>query len=301
MRTIVATQNFKSRDPGVEFKRVSIETPNGGDIQKNKDYLRLCLRESVMSSQESPVSFIMMYSQSLNDDDDIERNAIIRSAAAWQDKVEKKVFCIDRGLSNNMILTYLDALRRGMQVELRTLCEDPAIIELVKSCNTSALSAPDLDKLSKKLNQRKTSFLCNEQEPGDATNFRQSKHVQIGILKGISGQTLSDQHYYERMILRDSIMKHSEAPISFELLYGQVLLNQEINKVGFKQLTWMSEADKVVLYTTTMSNGRHDDISKSPNLRVLDINRFSYELKTIKALNEPTPIEKYSFRQPNMA
>ena len=80
--------------------RVILESPYAGDIERNIDYARKCLRHSLLLG-ESPIASHLLYTQIgvLNDDLPNERQIGIDAGLQWKEVAEKHVFYIDYGMS----------------------------------------------------------------------------------------------------------------------------------------------------------------------------------------------------------
>lgn len=293
MKTFIDNNFLKSAISGTyEAKRVSIETPTGGDFAKNQTYCKICLSEALLVEDESPINFALIYSQCLNDDDDIERNAIIKTTSIWQSVIEKKIFYIDRGLSNNMILGYMDAIRKRIDVEFRTLSMEHEFLSIVSQLNNRVQLAPDLELISKKINKFKLSPYCEDQEPGDANGFRRNMRYTIEKIRKLSDKADSTDINYERVCVRNSILKNEEASISLKLLYEQVVSQDDIINLHQKEWAWASMAENYVTYTNRQDIKSSNTQESDHELRLLEINPFSHDYKTIRALNEKSKKSK---------
>jgi hypothetical protein len=287
MKTFIDNNYLKSAVGGTyTAKRVSIETPTGGDFAKNQAYCKICMSEAMLIEDESPINFSLIYSQCLNDDDDIERNAIIKTTSAWQSVIDKKIFYIDRGLSNGMVLGYLDALRKGISVEFRTLSIENAFLDIVRNLNNKIQLAPELELLSKKINKLKLSSYCKDQEQGDANGFRQNMRYTIDKIKELDSLMGGHDLNYERACVRNSILHNDEAAISLKLLYNQVISQNDAINTHQKEGAWSSIAESHVTYTNRQDNKDSNKLAKGHELRVLEVNPFSHDYKIIRSLNE---------------
>jgi hypothetical protein len=83
------------------MKRILIESPFKGDIERNVNYARLCLEDSLKRG-EAPILSHLLYTQVLNDNIEEERNQGVDAGLAWLEVAERHVFYIDFGLSKGM-------------------------------------------------------------------------------------------------------------------------------------------------------------------------------------------------------
>ena len=83
------------------MKRVIVESPFKGDVERNKRYLERCLRDCIMRG-ESPYASHKMLTDCLDDDDPEERRLGIEAGFAWKRNAERTVFYVDLGWSGGM-------------------------------------------------------------------------------------------------------------------------------------------------------------------------------------------------------
>jgi hypothetical protein len=102
--------------------KVIIESPYGGDVQRNLDYARKCVRDSLMRG-ESPIASHLLYTQPgiLNDDIPEQRKHGIDAGLAWLNVADKHVFYVDYGYSVGMGYAYQHALKLGKEIEIRRI------------------------------------------------------------------------------------------------------------------------------------------------------------------------------------
>jgi hypothetical protein len=104
------------------MKRVILESPFAGDIERNIDYARMCVRHS-LSLGEAPIASHLLYTQEgiLNDDISNERQWGIDAGLAWKKVAEKHVFYVDYGMSNGMKYAKKYASENNIEIEFRTI------------------------------------------------------------------------------------------------------------------------------------------------------------------------------------
>ena len=83
--------------------RVVLESPYAGDIERNVEYARMCVRDS-LSRGEAPIASHLLYTQAgiLKDEVPEERQWGIDAGLAWKTVAEKHVFYIDYGYNRGM-------------------------------------------------------------------------------------------------------------------------------------------------------------------------------------------------------
>ncbi len=85
------------------MKRVILESPYAGDVEKNLAYAREALKHS-LSCGESPLASHLLYTQVLDDASPNERLLGIEAGYDWLHVAQGAVFYMDLGLSPGMIL-----------------------------------------------------------------------------------------------------------------------------------------------------------------------------------------------------
>lgn len=79
------------------------ESPLGAqiDLQENKLYLNRCIRDCVLRA-ETPYASHKMLTDSLDDNDAVERELGIRAGLDWRRVASERIFYVDRGWSSGM-------------------------------------------------------------------------------------------------------------------------------------------------------------------------------------------------------
>ena len=85
------------------MKRVIVETPYAGDVERNTHYARLCLCDCLLRG-EAPFAGHLLYTQESVLDDDIpdERRLSMLAGFAWGMVADLTVVYTDYGISNGM-------------------------------------------------------------------------------------------------------------------------------------------------------------------------------------------------------
>ena len=104
------------------MKRVIIESPYAGDIERNIKYARECVKDSLLRGG-APIASHLLYTQEgiLNDEIPVERELGINAGLAWLTCAKKHVFYVDYGYSKGMIAAKQLSEETGMQIEERRL------------------------------------------------------------------------------------------------------------------------------------------------------------------------------------
>jgi len=106
------------------MKLVIIESPYAGDVQRNVEYARRCVRDS-LSRGEAPIASHLLYTQPgiLRDEVPEERQWGIDAGLAWRQVAEATVVYEDHGITKGMQYGINAALACGLPVEYRKIGE----------------------------------------------------------------------------------------------------------------------------------------------------------------------------------
>lgn len=83
------------------MKKVIIESPFAGDVKRNIEYAKLCLKDS-LNRGEAPFASHLLYTQVLNDEISEERELGIKAGFEWGNVADLRAFYIDYGISPGM-------------------------------------------------------------------------------------------------------------------------------------------------------------------------------------------------------
>jgi hypothetical protein len=102
--------------------RVIIESPYAGDTERNIEYARMCIKDS-LSRGESPIASHLLYTQDGILDDDIpeERQLGIDAGLAWKEVADKHVFYIDYGMSAGMVYAKHHSIKINIPIKIRKI------------------------------------------------------------------------------------------------------------------------------------------------------------------------------------
>lgn len=104
------------------MRKVIIESPYAGDIEKNVAYARACVRDS-LARGEAPIASHLLYTQPgvLRDEVPEERQWGIDAGLAWGTVAEATAVYADLGVSRGMEYGIANARKAGRPVEMRLL------------------------------------------------------------------------------------------------------------------------------------------------------------------------------------
>jgi hypothetical protein len=105
-------------------KRVIVESPYAGDIEKNMRYVRACMRDCLLRG-EAPFASHALYTQEgvLRDEIPEERTHGITAGFAWREAADLTVVYMDLGVSKGMEYGIAHATELGHPIERRYLGE----------------------------------------------------------------------------------------------------------------------------------------------------------------------------------
>lgn len=105
-----------------KMKRVIIESPYTGDINKNIRYVRACMRECLLNG-ETPYASHALYTQEnvLRDEVSEERMYGIAAGFAWREVADYTVVYNDLGISKGMAYGIAHAKELGHPIVYRSI------------------------------------------------------------------------------------------------------------------------------------------------------------------------------------
>lgn len=104
------------------MEKVIIESPYAGDIERNIEYARRAVRDSLLRG-EAPIASHLLYTQAgvLKDEVPEERQWGIEAGLAWLCVADKHVFYVDYGWSKGMQQAKQYAMDYGVPIEERKI------------------------------------------------------------------------------------------------------------------------------------------------------------------------------------
>lgn len=114
-----------ARRPIIAYKKVVIESPYRGDVERNMAYLKVCMLDSIARG-EAPIASHKLYTDVLNDDDEAERQLGINLGFAWLQAADLVAFYTDFGISSGMAASLEDlrTFRFRVPYEMRKVSPD---------------------------------------------------------------------------------------------------------------------------------------------------------------------------------
>lgn len=108
------------------MKRVEIESPYAGDIDRNVTYARRCMKDCLKRG-EAPLASHLLYTQPGILDDDVpeERDLGMLAGKVWSEFAEVIVFYLDYGWSDGMRWGKEMADARGIPTVERHIGKNP--------------------------------------------------------------------------------------------------------------------------------------------------------------------------------
>jgi hypothetical protein len=107
------------------MKRVILESPYAGNVEKNVEYARACVKDS-LSRGEAPIASHLLYTQEGILDDTVpnQRQLGMDAGLAWLRVADMQVFYIDLGMSGGMLAAERFAKFHSIPIEFRKLDEN---------------------------------------------------------------------------------------------------------------------------------------------------------------------------------
>lgn len=109
-------------EPSNMPRRVVVESPYAGDVERNERYARACMADC-LNRREAPFASHLLYTQPglLDDSDPRQRELGIRAGFAWRCLSTLTVVYTDLGVTDGMKRGIADAEMIGARIEYRTL------------------------------------------------------------------------------------------------------------------------------------------------------------------------------------
>jgi hypothetical protein len=107
------------------MKRVIIESPYAGDVERNVRYARAAVNDCLHRG-EAPIASHLLFTQEgiLDDNDPDERALGIAAGLEWAEVAEMAVFYVDHGWSPGMLAARDHYVETGIPIEVRTIARD---------------------------------------------------------------------------------------------------------------------------------------------------------------------------------
>lgn len=102
------------------MRRVVLESPYAGNVERNLRYARACLLDSLRRG-EAPIASHLLYTQVLDDTVPEERALGIGAGLSWHHVADLVVFCVDIGMSRGMRDAWQFAMESGIPIEERRI------------------------------------------------------------------------------------------------------------------------------------------------------------------------------------
>ena len=108
------------------MKRVIVESPFAGEVDRNKMYTRMCLHDCLVNYVEAPLASHLLYTQEFILDDLIpsERQLGIKAGLEWGSMAGASIVYVDLGISVGMAFGIKDAYSVDRWVGTRILPDD---------------------------------------------------------------------------------------------------------------------------------------------------------------------------------
>lgn len=108
------------------MKKVEIESPFAGEVERNIIYARRCMWDSLKRS-EAPLASHLLYTQPgiLNDNLVEERKLGMEAGKIWSKEAELVAIYVDYGWSNGMKWGKEQAEKNNIPIEIRTIGKNP--------------------------------------------------------------------------------------------------------------------------------------------------------------------------------
>lgn len=114
------------------MKRVILESPFAGNVERNVAYAKLCMKE-MLEFDEAPIASHLLWTLPglLDDNNPEQRRLGIAAGHAWLAGAEGVVFYVDFGISKGMEIGIERARAAGVAVFIRQLKNQTELSDLI--------------------------------------------------------------------------------------------------------------------------------------------------------------------------
>ena len=99
---------------------VILESPYAGDVKRNVEYARMCMKDALLEGHSVFASHLL-YTQCLDDSIPEEREVGIRAGLEFYAYASAAFVYVDRGISRGMIAGMTEARKRGVDIYIKSL------------------------------------------------------------------------------------------------------------------------------------------------------------------------------------
>lgn len=104
---------------------VIIESPYAGQVERNEEYARRCMLDSLRNHNEAPFLSHLLYTQVLDDKTPEDRQLGVEAGHAWISSAHFVVCYTDYGLTPGMVMGLHEAVRFGIPIICRGIGKNP--------------------------------------------------------------------------------------------------------------------------------------------------------------------------------
>lgn len=108
------------------MRRVIIESPFAGEVDRNREYLRRLILDS-LERGESPYASHGFFTHFLDDTKPEERKLGINAGLEWAKAAEAVIYCLDLGLSSGMLYALERHSQASRRIEIRYLSGEATV------------------------------------------------------------------------------------------------------------------------------------------------------------------------------
>lgn len=108
------------------YKRVIVESPYAGDLERNIEYAKRCMLDSIQRG-ESPLLSHLLYTQVLDDGSRSQRKRGINCGLSWGVKADTIAVYRDFGITDGMQQAIEFYNKKGIEIDYRSIGREPMI------------------------------------------------------------------------------------------------------------------------------------------------------------------------------
>lgn len=193
------------------MRRVILESPYAGNVDRNLAYARACLRDS-LNRGEAPIASHLLYTQAgvLNDDEPAQREQGIAAGLAWQSVADAIVVYTDLGTSSGMQRAIDIARCACREIERRSLPFDLLAAAMPPEFSLVASDADEIEAGASMFRARvvgtSDGWLCGHERAIDVFVAAWEAHAAIKCER----LRLRSEAGLRRLGVRDDILRTDE-------------------------------------------------------------------------------------------
>ncbi len=246
----ITKNTFNEISFGNSNNKVVIATPFSIGCGFSEEYSRVCLRDSLVKSNENPLCSSLIYPMITTDNLGDLANPMSGKYYDSYLKADKIVFYLDRGFTREMSESLRFAIKNGIDFEFRVLAVGDKVQQLIKYANS--LSGDESLKFITSNIQSLKELDLHIGDFGDYTRFRLDRFLDIDSVERAG---FKDKYFKteDRVFMSKLLHEKNTIPIMPEMLHHKAFKPDQALKLRVKISSWNSACDGFAVLVDGMS------------------------------------------------